>query len=57
MKKVLVTGGAGFIGRSVVNLLQDNYQVTILDNFYLAHVGSCMYDYVSPLTNFGSNSL
>ena len=33
MKKVLVTGGAGFIGRSVVNLLQDNYKVTILDNF------------------------
>jgi UDP-glucose 4-epimerase len=33
MQKVLVTGGAGFIGRSVVEILKKNYKVTILDNF------------------------
>jgi UDP-glucose 4-epimerase len=30
--KILVTGGAGFIGRYLVNFLQNNHQVTIYDN-------------------------
>jgi UDP-glucose 4-epimerase len=31
--KILVTGGAGFIGRSIVHkLLSSNYEVTVLDN-------------------------
>jgi len=33
MQSVLVTGGAGFIGRSVVNLLLARYRVVVLDNF------------------------
>ncbi|MEM0314291.1 MAG: GDP-mannose 4,6-dehydratase, partial [Candidatus Bathyarchaeia archaeon] len=33
MEKVLVTGGAGFIGSHVVDLLiERNYEVKILDN-------------------------
>lgn len=33
MKKVLVTGGAGYIGSTVANeLIQANYQVTVFDN-------------------------
>ena len=34
MKKVLVTGGAGFIGYHLANkLLEDDYQIDLLDNF------------------------
>lgn len=35
MKKVLVTGGAGFIGSNFCNLNKANYQVTALDNLFL----------------------
>lgn len=33
MKKVLVTGGAGFIGNAVVERLKNKYEVIVLDNF------------------------
>lgn len=34
VKRVLVTGGAGFIGRTLVRLLvEDDYKVTVLDNY------------------------
>ena len=33
MKKVLITGGAGFIGNAVVKKLYNEYEVIILDNF------------------------
>jgi len=35
MKKILITGGAGFVGRHLAKaLLKNNYQITILDNLY-----------------------
>ena len=33
-KKVFVTGGGGFIGTNLVNVLSRNNKVTIFDNFY-----------------------
>lgn len=33
MKKLLVTGGAGFIGNSIVEKLSKEYKVVVLDNF------------------------
>ena len=34
MKKVLITGGAGFIGSNVaIKLLKEGFEITILDNF------------------------
>ncbi|MBN2306508.1 NAD-dependent epimerase/dehydratase family protein [Candidatus Peregrinibacteria bacterium] len=35
MKKVLVTGGAGFIGSNFCNLCKDKYEVIALDNLFL----------------------
>jgi len=35
MQKVLVTGGAGFIGSNFCNLNKDKYEVTALDNLFL----------------------
>ena len=33
--KILVTGGAGYIGsHTCVNLLENNYEVVIIDNLY-----------------------
>jgi UDP-glucose 4-epimerase len=33
LKKLLITGGAGFIGSSIAEKLQDKYQIIVLDNF------------------------
>ena len=34
MQKVIITGGAGFIGSNLVNqLISDNIQVTVINDF------------------------
>lgn len=33
MKRVLITGGSGFIGNSIVELLKNKYEIVVLDNF------------------------
>ena len=33
MDKILITGGAGFIGSHLSESLQDKYDIYILDNF------------------------
>jgi len=33
MKRVLITGGAGFIGSAIIDKLQKEYEVVVLDNF------------------------
>ncbi len=35
MKKILITGGAGFIGSNFATINQDKYEITCLDNFFL----------------------
>ncbi len=41
MKKVLVTGGAGFIGSHIVDrLVRSNYRVVVLDNFCSGKIGN-----------------
>ena len=52
MEKVLVTGGAGYVGSRTVPLLLDRgYSVTILDN--LSHEGG----WNVFLSNIGENSI
>ena len=36
--KVLITGGAGFVGSNIAEELVKNYDVTILDNFFLGNL-------------------
>lgn len=35
MEKILVTGGAGFIGSNFANINQDEYEITVLDNLMM----------------------
>jgi len=35
MKRILVTGGAGFIGSNFCNINKDKYEITALDNLFL----------------------
>ena len=40
MKKIFVTGGAGYIGsHCVVSLIENGYTPIILDNFSNSHLG------------------
>ena len=40
-KKVLVTGGAGFIGSNLVQyLVANNYEVTVVDNLLTGHLSN-----------------
>ena len=32
MKKLLITGGCGFVGRELVNISQDEFEVHVADN-------------------------
>ena len=32
MKKLLITGGCGFVGRELVNIAQDQYEIHVVDN-------------------------
>ena len=33
-KKLLIFGGAGFIGTVLLNKIQDNFDVTVFDSFF-----------------------
>jgi UDP-glucuronate 4-epimerase len=49
-KKILITGGAGFIGSTLTNqLLKDNCQVTIIDNFDNFYARSIKEDNIKDL--------
>ena len=38
MKKILITGGAGFIGSNFATINQNKYEITCLDNFFLGDI-------------------
>ena len=38
MQKILVTGGAGYIGSTICNLYIKNFKVFIIDNLSRGHV-------------------
>ena len=39
--KILVTGGAGFIGSNLVDLLVEDHEVVVIDNFSKGTLDNC----------------
>ncbi|MCM8816736.1 MAG: NAD-dependent epimerase/dehydratase family protein [Candidatus Omnitrophica bacterium] len=53
MQKVLITGGAGFIGSHLCDELVKNYRVTLFDNLDVqVHSNSMIPDYLNKKANF-----
>ena len=50
MKKILVTGGAGFIGRNLISSLIKEYKVICVDNFLTSDFSN-IEEFNNSLTN------
>jgi len=52
MKKILITGGAGYIGRSIVNALYKKNELTVIDNLSTGN-----YNFIKKKCNFFKKDL